>query len=289
MKITDIALLLVLAAIWGSSFIFMRATVEDFGPIFLITIRVAVAALALLGFLVIKRRFTEFLAHWKSLFIIGILNSALPFSFLAYASLYLNAGLVSILNATTPIFTAWIAHVWLKDKMTRLQFLGMIISLFGVAFLFWDKLSLEGSGSLPILAGILSSLMYGIAINSTKKYLKGVSPMTATAGSLFFAALFMIFLSVFFLPDFSTIPAMSWSYAIVLGVVCTALAYLIFFRLIHRIGPAKSVTVTFLVPIFSFLWAFLLLDEVVTLQMWISTGIILFGTGLVTGIVAKRS
>lgn len=281
--------MLVLAAIWGSSFIFMRATVEDFGPIFLITIRVAVAALALLGFLVIKRRFTEFLAHWKSLFIIGILNSALPFSFLAYASLYLNAGLVSILNATTPIFTAWIAHVWLKDKMTRLQFLGMIISLFGVAFLFWDKLSLEGSGSLPILAGILSSLMYGIAINSTKKYLKGVSPMTATAGSLFFAALFMIFLSVFFLPDFSTIPAMSWSYAIVLGVVCTALAYLIFFRLIHRIGPAKSVTVTFLVPIFSFLWAFLLLDEVVTLQMWISTGIILFGTGLVTGIVAKRS
>lgn len=288
MKLSDALLLIVLAAIWGSSFIFMRATVEDFGPIVLIAIRVGIAALCLLGFLVAKKRWQEFIQHWKSLFFIGLVNSALPFSFLAYASLSLNAGLLSIINAITPIFTALIAHLWLKDKMTKLQSLGMIIGMLGITFLVWDKISWDAVSWLPIAASIMTTVSYGIAANSTKKYLKDVSTMTATAGSLFFATLFMLFLSLFFLPDFTTIPSLSWAYAIILGVVCTAFAYLLFFRLIQNIGPAKATTVTFIIPIFSFVWAYLLLDEVVTARMWIATAIILLGTGLVTGVIGSR-
>lgn len=288
MKLSDTLLLILLAAIWGSSFIFMRATAEDFGPVFLITLRIGVAALCLVGFLFLKQRLQEFFQNWKSLFIIGLFNSAFPFLFLAYASLSLNAGIISIINALTPIFTALIAHLWLKDKMSTLQQLGMIISMLGIIFLVWDKMSWDAVSWLPIGAAVMTTVTYGISANSTKKYLKHVSPMTASIGTLLFATLFMLLLSIFFLPDFSIIPTLSWVYAITLGVLCTALAYLLFFKLIHSIGPAKAVSVTFIIPIFSFLWAYLLLGEIVTLRMWIATVIILFGTGLVTGVIYPR-
>ena len=288
MKLSEALLLLLLSAIWGSSFIFMRATVESFGPVFLITLRVGVASLCLLGFLLASKNLIEFKQHWKNLFWIGLFNSALPFILLAYASVFLNAGLVSILNAITPIFTAFIGYLWLKDKMTNLQFVGMVISILGVTFLVWDKISWQMSSWWPVLAGVGATLAYGIAANSTKKYLKGVSAMTATAGSLFFATLFMLPLSLFFLPNFSSISVLSWGYAIALAVLCTAFAYVIFFRLIQNIGPAKAVSVTFLIPIFSFAWAYLLLGEVVTNRMWSATAIILFGTALVTGVIKQR-
>ncbi|MCK5895442.1 MAG: DMT family transporter [Cocleimonas sp.] len=285
MKLSDTLLLLLLAAIWGSSFIFMRATVADFGPIVLIALRISVAALCLLGFLFVKQRIHEFIRHWKRLFIIGLLNSALPFCFLAYASLSLNAGVLSIINALTPVFTAFIAHIWLKDKMNTMQLLGMIIALLGIVYLVWNKMSWESTSWLPVASAIMTTIAYGISANSTKKYLNGVSSITATAGTLLFAALFMLVLAFFFLPDFSIIPTLSWVYALILGVFCTAFAYLIFYRLIQNIGPSKAVTVTFIIPIFSFLWAYLLLGEVVTVRMWIATVIILLGTGLVTGVI----
>lgn len=285
MKLSDTLLLLLLAAIWGLSFIFMRATAADFGPVVLIAIRIGIAALCLLGVLFAKQRLQEFIRHWKSLLLIGLLNSALPFVFLAYASLSLNAGLLSVINALTPAFTALIAHFWLNDKMTKLQSLGMVIGFLGITVLVWEKMSWDTAAWLPILAAIMTTVTYGIAANSTKKYLNDVSSLTATAGTLFFAALFLLFMSVFFLPDFSAIPVLSWGYAIALGVLCTAFAYVIFFRLIRSIGPAKAVAVTFIIPIFAFIWAYVLLGEVVTVRMWVATIIILFGTSLVTGVV----
>ncbi|HFC93570.1 MAG TPA: DMT family transporter [Leucothrix mucor] len=290
MKLSDTLLLILLAAIWGLSFIFMRATAEDFGPIVLITIRVGTATLILLGFLFVKKRRQEFIQYWKALFFIGLLNSALPFSFLAYASLTLNAGILSIINALTPVFAALVAHVWLKDKMTKVQLLGMLIGFSGITYLVWDKMNWDAVSWLPIVAAVMTTVSYGLAANTTKKYLKEVSPITATAGTLFFATLFMMVLALFFLPDFSVIPTLSWGYALALGALCTAFAYLLFFRLIQNIGPSKAVSVTFIIPIFSFLWAYLLLGEVVTMRMWVATAVILLGTGLVTGVIgAKKS
>lgn len=288
MKISDTLLLILLAAIWGSSFIFMRATAEAFGPIALIAVRIVIAGLCLVFFLLTKERKQEFLDNWRTLAWVGVISSAIPFCFLAYASLSLTAGTVSILNAMTPIFTAWVAHIWLKDTMTKLQFLGLAISIIGLTILVWDKVSWDSKTWLPILAGIMAALLYGIASNSMKKYLSHVSTLTKTAGSLFFAALFMLILLPFFLPDFTAITATHWLYAIILGVVCTALAYFIFFRLINNIGPAKSASVTFIIPIFSFLFGYLLLGEVVTPRMWGAIAVILFGMSLVLSLIGSK-
>ena len=285
MKLIDTLLLVLLAAIWGSSFIFMRATVDVFGPITLIAIRSGVAALFLIGFLSKQTRWLEFKQHWRTLAWIGVLNSALPFCFLAYTSLYLTAGTVSILNAMTPIFTAWIAHIWLKDQLTCLQYLGLVISIAGLSILVWDKVSWDIKTWWPILAGLMASLLYGIASNGTKRYLKDVSSMTAAAGSLFFSAIFMFILVPFFSPDFSQVTPKNWLYAITLGVLCTAFAYVVFFHLLSSIGPSRAVSVTFLIPVFSFLWGYLLLGEVVTIRMWIATLVILLGMSLVLRIM----
>ena len=292
MKLTDTLLLIILAAIWGSSFMFMRATVESFGPIALITVRVGIAALVLGLFLLTPKRRKEFGTHWKHLAWIGVINSALPFVLFAYASISLSGGNVSLLNTMTPVFTAIIAHFWLKDKMSPLQIFGLFICIIGLIILVWDKLafSSSGSSSLAILAGISAPLFYGFASNSTKKYLSKVSPLTATAGSLLFATLFMLLLLPFFMPDNSShISNLDWVYAIILGLVCTAVAYLIFFKLIHDIGPSRAVSVTFLIPIFAFIWGYLVLDEVVTPRMWGATAIIVVGMSFVLKLIGANS
>ncbi len=288
MKPLDTLLLIILAAIWGSSFMFMRATAESFGPIALITVRVGVAALFLSVFLLTQSRRKEFIDNWFNLAWIGVINSALPFVLFAYASLSLSGGNVSLLNAITPVLTTLIAHIWLKDRMTPWQFLGLGISILGLLLLVWDKLEIGSPSLLPVLAGITAPLFYGFASNGTKKYLSGVTPLTATSGSLFFATLFMLLLLPFFMPDFSKISNTDWLYALILGLVCTALAYLIFFRLILNIGPSRAVSVTFLIPIFAFLWGYLILDEVVTTKMWFATAVILVGMSLVLRLVCTK-
>jgi len=288
MSIKSALLLVLLAAIWGSSFVFMRASADAFGPIALIAVRISVAALVLIVFFKSKKRRDEFLRNWRILFFIGVVNSALPFSLLAYASLSLTGGTVSILNAMTPVFTAWVSHIWLKDSMNKLQFLGMAISISGLIFLVWDKVSFTIDSWLPVLAGVGATICYGFASTSTKKHLCNVSVMTSTAGSLLFSALLLLFLSSFFLPDFSLITPTNWLYAIILGVLCTAIAFIIYFKLVKDIGPAKTSTVTFLIPIFAFFWGFILLGEKVTFRMWMATLIILLGMSLVTGIIKPK-
>lgn len=239
----------------------------------------------MLPFLFTQGRRQEFLKHWRTLAWVGVISSAIPFVFLAYASIYLTAGTVSILNAMTPIFAAWIAHIWLKDTMTKLQFLSLIISIAGLTILVWDKVSWEFQSWLPILSGVVAALFYGFATNGTKRYLSDVSTMTKTAGSLFFATLFMLLLAPFFLPNFEAISTKDWFYAIILGVICTAFAYAIFFRLLQNIGPARVASVTFIIPIFSFLFGYLLLGEVVTARMWGAIAIILLGMGFVLRLI----
>lgn len=288
MKITDILLLITLAAIWGSSFIFMRATAESFGPIALIAFRIIFAALCMSLFLFNKKHFKEFIQNWPVLLLIGLFSTSLAFSLLAYASLSLTGGTVSILNAMTPIFTALIAHFVLNNLMSRIQFIGMFISIAGLLFLVWENLSWNIESWLPTLAGIGAAIFYGISNNLSKKYLANVSVVTSSSGSLLFSAIFMSIALAFFMPDFSIITKLDWLYALILGVVCTAIAIMIHFKLIKNIGPTRAATVTFLIPIFSFIWGYLLLGEQVTLRMLIATAIILLGMSFVMGFIKLK-
>lgn len=201
-------------------------------------------------FLFKKTRFDEFIQHWKVLFLIGLSSSAISFSLFAYASYSLSGVTVSIFNAMTPIFTALIAHFLLNVLMNRIQFLRMLISILGLLFLVWDKVSWSLDSWLPALAGVGAAVLYGVSNNLSKKYLSEVSIFTSSSGSLLFSALFMSILLQFFMSDFNQISSLDWLYAIVLGVMCIALAYVIHFKLIKNIGPTKPSTVTFLIPIF---------------------------------------
>ena len=288
MRFIDSVLLITLAAIWGSSFIFMRASVESFGPIALIAIRIIIAAFCMVFFLFKRKRFEEFKQHWKVLFLVGLFSSAISFTLLAFASLSLTGGTVSILNAMTPVFTALIAHFAFKLYMNKIQFLGMFISLLGLLYLVWDKVGWNIHSWLPALAGVGAACLYGVSNNISKKYLSEISIFTSASGSLLFSALFMSILLQFFIPDFDQVSSRDWLYATILGLVCTSLAYVIHFKLIKNIGPTKAATVTFMIPIFSFIWGYLLLDEQVTSRMIVATIIILFGMSLVTGILKRR-
>ena len=173
------------------------------------------------------------------MFLVALFSSAISFSLLAYASLSLTVVTVSILNAMTPVFTALIAHFALNILMNKTQFLGMFVSILGLLFLVWDKVSWSIDSWLPALAGVGASILYGISNNLSKKYLSEVSIFTSSSGSLLFSAIFMSILLQFFMPDFNQISSRDWVYAVVLGVICTALAYIIHFKLIKILGQPE--------------------------------------------------
>ena len=280
---------ILLGAAWGASFMFTRLGVMEFGAVPTAGVRVAIAALFLLPLLMVKGLGTEMRQHWKLTMSVGLLNSAIPFACFSFALLSISTGLSSILNATVPLFGALIAWVWLKDRPDGARLLGLGIGFLGVAWLALDKASfkLDASGRATgwaVLACLLGSVCYGIAASFTKRYLSGVPPLVTATGSQSGAALGLALPTLWLWPAHT--PGMrAWLALLVLGVVCTGLAYILYFRLIEQVGPARALAVTFLVPVFAVLYGVLLLDEVLTPRMLLCAAIIICGTALSTGLV----
>ena len=272
-----------LSAIWGSSFIFMRVAAPEFGPIALTGLRIAIAAVFLLALLAWRGNARQLVDNALPLSALGILNSALPFSLFAYATLSITAGATAVLNGSTPLFAALIAYFWLKDRLSAARIAGLLIGLGGVVILVWDRTSFGDSGSLwAPLAALGASLSYGIAANYTNVRLQNVPPLVSATGSMVAAALILLPLVIAWWPTV-TPSLLSWLFVIVLGFVSTAFAYLLYFRLISRVGPAKTVTVTYLIPLFGMLWGVIFLGEKITLSMLAATAVILLGTTLANG------
>jgi drug/metabolite transporter (DMT)-like permease len=217
--------------------------------------------------------------------VMGMFNSALPFVLIAWATLSITAGLASILNATVPIFTALIGALWLGDRLGRSRALGLAIGLGGVALLAADKADFKPGGSgWALVAMLAATSCYGFAANFTKRHLTGTAPLVNAAGSQVISALALLPFALWAWP--ATLPGtLPWLAAVALGIGCTAVAYLLFFRLIGRIGASKAVTVTFLIPVFGTLWGVLLLGETVTPAMLLGGAVVLLGTGFATGIL----
>lgn len=289
MTLRDALDLLLLAAIWGASFLFMRIAAPEFGPIPLIATRVSVAAAFLLVILASKGRTRRLYAHARPLIVLGALSAAVPFTLFAYAVLSLTAGFTSVLNATVPLFGALVAYFWLGDKLGRLRILGLIIGFAGVIVLVSDKISFARGGSgWAILATLAASLLYGIAASFVTKYLANVDPLINATGSELAATGILLVPAIAYWPATNPSP-FSWASAVSLGIICTGVALVLFFRLIARIGPAKAITVTYLIPVFGVLWGFLFLDEPVTGRMLAGCAVILLGTSLASGVVARRA
>ena len=287
MQVRDILSLLVLAAFWGASFLFLRVAAPEFGPIPLIAVRVAIAALFLLPFLVSRVGFGGFRRYWKPILVVGATNSALPFCLLAFSTLYLTAGFTAIVNATSPLFGAIIAWVWLADRLNRNQVAGLLIGFLGVIVLVWDQISFRFDGaSLAIPAAILASFLYGFAANFTKRYLLKANALTVATGSQISTTLVLLPMAVFLWPE-EPVSFWAWMSAIILGIGGTGIAYILYFGLITRIGPTQAISVTFLVPLFAVLWGGLLIGEKLTHHMVAGCLIILVGTALVTRLIGR--
>lgn len=290
MKPSDIAELLLLAALWGASFLFMRMGAGEFGPLTLSLLRVAGATLFLVPLLGTQQCFGALRTHWRPLAVVGLVNSALPFVLFTVAALAINAGLSSVFNATAPLWGALIAAFWLGDRLNASRALGLAIGFAGVLFLAWDKASLKAgehgvSAGVAIAACLAATLCYGYGANYTKKRLQGVPPMVTATGSQLAASVVLLVPGLWAWP--AQMPSASaWTALAALALLCTGVAYLLYFRLIANVGPARAISVTFLIPMFGLLWGALFLGEAITPAMLGGCAIILVGTALVTGVVA---
>ncbi|CAD0319414.1 DMT family transporter [Xanthomonas hortorum] len=261
-----------LGIVWGCSFLFMRVAAPNFGTVVLVEIRLALGALVLLPFLWLAReRFP--LQRWPMLAAIGVLNSALPFLLFAWGAQHAPAAVGAICNAMTVLFTALIAFLFFGEKIGTRRSLALLIGFIGVLVLATGK-SAGLSVGPAALAGATASLLYGIGYNLVKRHMGDLPPAASAASTLGCSALLLAPLAWWQWPT-TPVPAVAWACATALGVVCTGLAFLMYYRLIQRIGPARASTVTYLVPVFGALLAWSLLGEPLTWTMLVAAVLIL--------------
>ena len=271
----------------------MRFSAIEFGAMATAAGRVGIAAAFLLPMVLIKRLLPELQQHWKKIFFMGIFNSAIPFACFAFALLSITTGLSAILNATVPMFGALVAWIWLKEKPALSRGAGIAIGFTGIALLAWDKATFkpDASGLAPgwaVLACLLACLCYGIAASFTKKYMAGISPMVTAAGSQIGATLGLALPAIWLWPA-KPPSATAWLSLVVLGVACTGIAYILYFILIEKAGPQRTLTVTFLIPVFAVFYGVLFLREAVTPWMLLCAAVIVCGTALATGLVSFKA
>jgi len=285
MDIASLFRLFLLAAIWGGSFLFMRVGVPVFGPLALIALRVGIAAVFLwLAALWLKRRL-DFARHWKHYLVIGLLNSALPFLLFAYAAQSLSASLLSILNATSPLFGAVVAALWLRTPITPSSALGLVFGLAGVILLVGKGVALAGqAGWTPIAAGLIAPLSYSVASTYTKARPSAATPFANAHGSMWMATL-LVLPWLFIAPVRQTSHPGDWAAVATLAVVCTGAAYLLYFRLIQDVGPTRALSVTFLIPVFGVLWGAIFLDETMGWDALVGGLLVLTGIALTSGLL----
>ena len=271
----------------------MRIGTVEFGVWATAGLRVLIATLFLLPILFFRGHSQSLLAHWKLVLLVGITNSAIPFVCFSFALQSITVGLSSLLNATVPLFGAVIAWVWLSDRPSGSRMLGLAIGFLGVAMLAWDKASFKPDASglssgWGVLACLFACFCYGISASFTKRFLGGLPSLVSSTGSQLGAALSLLPLTIFYWPS-QEVSLKAWGAVITLGVVCTGFAYILFFRLIERAGPAKALSVTFAIPVFAVLYGVILLGETVTPWMVGCGLVIVLGTTLSTGILKLPS
>jgi drug/metabolite transporter (DMT)-like permease len=288
MRPADIIRLVLLAAIWGGSFLFVRMAVGTIGPLWLTELRVGIAAVAMLiyarvaGFELNPRR------NWRPYLVLGVLNTALPWALYAWSGKHIGASYMAILNAAAPWFAAICGAIWLGEKLSWRKVLGLALGMVGVALLVgFGPIAVSAQVLLAVLACIAATACYALAGVYVKMRAHGLAPRALTVGSLIAASLVVMP----FLPAPPAAAAFTWPVSIaVLGIslVCSAAAYLIYFRLIADIGPTRTFTVTFLIPVFGTLWGALFLHEPVGVSTLAGGAVIVVATALVLEIDKRR-
>lgn len=270
--------LLLLGGIWGASFLFMRIAAGDFGSFALVEVRLALGALVLLPFF--ARSLRQIGPRlWALLLAVAFVNTAGPFLLFAWASQRAPAGVVAITNSTTVMFTALFARFVYGERISPWRAIGLVAGFTGVIVLASGKTG--GTVVWPaVLVATAAALLYGAGANLSGRHLIPRLPAgTITAATLSCSAVLLAPVAIMTWPQ-APIPTVSWLSAVGLGLLCTGTAYLLYYRIMGRIGPAGTSTVTYLVPLFGVLWAWLLLGERLTATTAVAGALILGGVAL---------
>ena len=270
MELKNWLLLILLGSVWGSAFMFIKISADDFGPILLVNLRLLLAGAMFLPFLLQKKYLAYFKSHFPGIFILAIFSNAFPFTMFSYASLGADSNMLGILNGTTAFMTMVVAYFWLKESITPKQIFGIILGFLGILVLVNPA---NGSATIGAsgfaLVGALSYSFSGVYI---QKYQLNANKFVLIGWAMLFGGLLLTPLSFFNLPDqmpdSNAIAALLW-----LGIVSTGIAYLGYIRLIEQIGAVRTSTVTYLLPVFSIIWGSIFLQEKIT---WIIFGGFIF-------------
>ncbi len=286
MNTANMLRLVLLAAIWGSSFVFMRKAAPVLGPAVLIEYRVLFAALFLLVVGMVLRKRLDLAQNWKHFLILGFFNSALPFLLFAYAALSLTASVLSVINATAPMWAALIAALWSRQAISLKKGIGLVLGTCGVALLVgFDAVATKPGAGIAIGAALLAAFSYSVATTYSKTA-RSIDPFANAHGSMWGATLLVIPSLALFPSPGPTTPDILGA-ALALGVMCTGIAYILYFKLVEDVGPTSALTVTFLNPLFGILWGALFLHEIVGWHTILGAAIVITGTALVTGFSPK--
>ena len=280
-----------LSALWGASFLFMRLGAAEFGPLPTAGLRVLLATLFLWPILLRQGQWPALRQHWRPILLAGIINSAIPFALFAWAVLHITTGLTSILNATVPLFGALVAWLWLGDRIARQRWLGLALGFIGVALLAWRAPGglggKTGYAAWAMAACLGASCCYALAASYTRRYLTGIPPLATATGSQLGASLGLALPMLWAWP--ATTPGWkAWAAVAAIAVLCTGIAYILYFRLIANAGPSRALAVTFLAPVFAVCYGVFFLQEPVTLWMLGCALIVVCGTMLSTGLLDLR-
>ena len=288
MRQTDIVRLLCLAALWGGSFSFMRIVAPVFGGVGTMWLRIGVAGLALLAYARITRVDLAFGKWWRQYLFIGFLNSALPFSLFAFAMKTLPAGYGAILNGAAPFFAALFAALMLGERLGGTRVAGLLLGFTGVGLVMnLGPLALDRESLIAIAACIVATCSYGFVIVYTKKYTHGAPNMGMAVGSLLLPAVAIAPYGITLIPPVWP-PAMVLFSLLGLAIFCSAIAYLLYFRLIRDVGPTKAITTTFLVPVFGVFWGAIFFGESLNAGALVGGVLVLIGVALVLEFVPRK-
>ncbi|MEO8674597.1 MAG: DMT family transporter [Casimicrobiaceae bacterium] len=278
MRSEDLVRLTLLAAIWGGSFIFMRVLAPVLGPVITATARVSIAGIALIAWFRVTGFDADLRGQWRHFVVIGVLNSAIPFVLFSFAALHIPASYSVILNSATPLFAALLSAVFLAERLTLAKIGGLIAGASGVALVSKaGPVVPDALFGLSIAACLGAALLYAASSIYMKKYAAGAKPM-AIAGWSQVAAGIVLLPLVPFAPPRGDVTGVVVANVLALALLCSAVAYLLYYRLIADIGPTRALTVAFLMPLFGMTWGALLLGETITWPMISGCALIVGGT-----------
>ena len=273
--------LILLAMIWGSSFLFQRVAVPELGPNWVAAGRLLLGALVLVIVMLAMRKPLHLRQNAGAYIWVGLINSAIPFWLFAYSSISLPAGVTAVMNSMVPLFTVLL--LWLQGNRPSIgKFIGVTLGIIGVAMIVgFSGLPMTLATALGVLSGMAAAALYAVSASEIRKRFSNVDPLAVATGSLMGATLALLPVLLIAGPMPSTVELTPWLMLLPLGILCTGVAYFLYFKLLHDVGSTRAVTVTLLVPVFALIWGVLFLHEHPTLLSLAGMGLVIVSMMLI--------